>query len=138
MPAVRSGLRPGNATSVLRISSYVLMAGALLLLMLAGLLPGLLFACLGFLATRWLAELLARLQRTTRLAPRLPRWAQVLAATLGMVAPLLLRLPQRAVRSPAWPCRLPPSCWQTTSWPSLRCPAPARTAASPRVTYSVR
>ncbi len=92
VPAVRSGLRPGSAAPALRISSYVLMAGALLLLMLAGLLPGLLFACLGFLVTRWLAQLLARLQRTPRLAPRLPRWAQVLAATLVVVAPLGLMM----------------------------------------------
>ena len=88
VPVARPGARPDNGTPALRISSYVLMAGALLLLMVAGLLPGLLFACLGFLVTRWLAQLLARLQRTPRLAPRLPRWAQVLAAALVMVAPL--------------------------------------------------
>lgn len=92
VPLERARLRPGTAAPALRISSYVLMAGALLLLMLAGLLPGLLFACLGFLATRWLAGLLAGLQRNPRLAPRLPRWAQVLAATLVVVAPLGLLL----------------------------------------------
>ena len=81
-----------NASPALRTSSYVLMAGALLLLMLAGLLPGLLFACLGFLVTRWLAKLLARLHRPPRMAPRLPRWAQVLAAAMVMVAPLALLL----------------------------------------------
>ncbi len=91
-------VRPGHAVPALRISSYVLMAGALLLMMLAGLLPGLLFACLGFLVTRWLAQWLARLPRWLRLrrapraAPRLPRWAQVLAAALVMAAPLALLL----------------------------------------------
>src|SRR5690606_9529674 len=74
--------RPGIATPLLRVSSYVLMAGALLLLMLVGLLPGLLFACLGFLVTRWVAQQLAymplRLRRGPNAAPRLPRWAQVL------------------------------------------------------------
>ena len=38
-----------------RIASYLLMAGALLLVMAYGLLSGLLCACLGFLLTRWLA-----------------------------------------------------------------------------------
>ncbi len=95
VPVARPGARPGNGTPALRISSYVLMAGALLLLMVAGLLPGLLFACLGFLVTRWLAQGLARLSRGLRLRSttpradlRLPRWAQVLAAALVMVAPL--------------------------------------------------
>ena len=93
-PAPRLPVRPGNAAPALRISSFVLMAGALLLLMLAGLLPGLLFACLGFLATRWLAELLARVphRMKPRMAPRLPRWAQVLAAALVVAAPLALLL----------------------------------------------
>ena len=95
VPVARPGARPDNGTPALRISSYVLMAGALLLLMVAGLLPGLLFACLGFLVTRWLAQGLARLSRGLRLRSttpgadlRLPRWAQVLAAALVMVAPL--------------------------------------------------
>ena len=86
--------RPALATPLLRSISYGLMAGALLLLMLVGLLPGLLFACLGFLVTRWVAQQLAYLPRRLRLrsvpnaTPRLPRWAQVLAAALVMVAPL--------------------------------------------------
>ena len=95
VPVARPGTRPGNGTPALRISSYVLMAGALLLLMVAGLLPGLLFACLGFLVTRWLAQGLAHLSRGLRLRSttpradlRLPRWAQVVAAALVMVAPL--------------------------------------------------
>ena len=90
--------RPALATPLLRISSYVLMASALLLLMVVGLLPGLLFACLGFLVTRWVAQQLAYVPRRLRLrsvphaTPRLPRWAQVLAAALVMVAPLALLL----------------------------------------------
>ena len=95
VPSVRPA-SPGSAAPALRTSSYVLMAAALLLLLMAGLLPGLLFACLGFLVTRWLAHALARLPRWLHLrrAPRtlagLPRWSQVLAATLVMVAPLAL------------------------------------------------
>ena len=89
-------MRPALATPLMRVSSYVLMAGALLLLMVEGLLPGLLFACLGFLVTRWVAQQLAYMPRRLRLrsvpnaTPRLPRWAQVLAAALVMVAPLVL------------------------------------------------
>ena len=95
LPPARRG---GPAAPALRISSYVLMAGALLLLLMAGLLPGLLFACLGFLVTRWLAQALARLpcwlqlRRAARAPVGLPRWSQVLAATLVMVAPLALLL----------------------------------------------
>ena len=95
-PLVLGATYPAPASLLMRISSYVLMAGALLLLMVEGLLPGLLFACLGFLVTRWAAQVLARMPRWLRLrsaphaTPRLPRWAQVLAAALVMVAPLVL------------------------------------------------
>lgn len=69
------------------IASYLLMAGALLLVMWQGLLPGLLCACLGFLLTRALSSLLGRLDRQ-RAGP--VRWAQVLAATIVVLAPLIL------------------------------------------------
>ena len=56
-------------------ASYLLMAGALLLIMWQGLLPGLLCVCIGFLGTRWLARLLdAGLRRS------LPRAAAALAS----------------------------------------------------------
>ena len=70
-------------------ASYLLMAAALLLVMLQGLLPGLLCACLGFLLTRRIANLLDRLdRRAPAVIPR--RWAQVVAAVLVGLAPLLL------------------------------------------------
>lgn len=71
------------------IASYLLMVGALLLVMWRGLLPGLLCACVGFLLTRALAGGITRLQR--RPGGAIPeRWAQNLAAAVIMLAPLLL------------------------------------------------
>ena len=66
-------------------ASYVLMAGALLLVMWQGLLPGLLCVCLGFLLTRWLTPRFARLQRSAD-----SRLGQTLAAALVVAVPLLL------------------------------------------------
>ena len=76
------------ARSVL-IASYVLMGLALLLVMWQGLLPGLLCACLGFLLTRGLSALLARVDRRPP-GPVPDRWAQTTAATIVILAPLLL------------------------------------------------
>lgn len=75
-------------TRHIKLASYLLVAAALLLVMLRGLLPGLLTVCLGFLLTRWLAA---------RLTPWLPRrdnhsYAGSLAATLVILSPLLLVL----------------------------------------------
>ncbi len=70
-----------------RLSSYMLMAAALLLIMVYGLLPGLLFVCLGFLLTQWLSRQLTRL---ARLQPRPARRAQMCAAGFVMLLPLLL------------------------------------------------
>ncbi|MFT3776962.1 MAG: permease [Ottowia sp.] len=54
------------------LASYALIGAALLLIMWQGLLPGLLCACLGFLATRWLSPRLGPLLRARDgLAPRL-------------------------------------------------------------------
>ena len=71
------------------LSSYVLMAGALLLIMWQGLLPGMLCVCVGFLVTRALAGLLARAQPKARRGS-LPRWTQLVAATIVILAPLAL------------------------------------------------
>ena len=84
-------LRP-LASKGVRISSYVLMATALLLLLWQGLLPGLLFACLGFALTRWLAQQLAQIPRDSHSGGSLPRWTQIMAATVVVVAPLTLLL----------------------------------------------
>lgn len=70
------------------IASYLLMASTLLLVMWQKLLPGLLCACLGFLLTRAIAALLARIDRRPP-GPAPDRWAQVTAATLVVIAPLL-------------------------------------------------
>ena len=64
------------ASPAVRISSYVLMGSALLLLLWQGLLPGLLFACLGFALTRWLAHQLAQIPRDSHSSAPLPRWTQ--------------------------------------------------------------
>ena len=71
------------------LSSYVLMAGALLLIMWQGLLPGMLCVCVGFLVTRALAGLLARAQPKARRGS-LQRWTQLVAATIVILAPLAL------------------------------------------------
>jgi predicted PurR-regulated permease PerM len=73
-----------------RIASYLLMAGALLLVMAYGLLSGLLCACLGFLLTRWLAPRFAQLRRRLPGGAGASRAGQTVAAALVMLAPLLL------------------------------------------------
>ncbi|MBF6630516.1 MAG: AI-2E family transporter [Comamonas sp.] len=70
------------------VASYLLMISTLLLVMWQKLLPGLLCVCLGFLLTRGLASLLARVDRRPP-GPVPDRWAQVLAATLVCIAPLV-------------------------------------------------
>ena len=66
------------------------MAAALLLVMWQGLLPGLLCVCLGFLVTRAIARLLARTNPRARQIDLLPRWTQVVAAAIVILAPLAL------------------------------------------------
>lgn len=65
-------------------ASHALVVLSLLLVMHFGLLAGLLSACVGFLLTRWLARHLDHAQRL------LPFKAENLAATLVMLAPLVL------------------------------------------------
>lgn len=72
------------------LASYLLMGAALLLVMYQGLLPGLLCVCLGFVFTRGLSRLLARANPRARENNLLPRWAQVLATALVILAPLAL------------------------------------------------
>jgi len=74
------------ATRGVLVASYLLMAGALLLVMWRDLLPGLLCVCLGFLLTRALTQWFARLPRRPAATP--PRAAQVAAAALVMLLPL--------------------------------------------------
>lgn len=71
------------------IASYLLMASALLLVLERSLLPGLLCACVGFQLTRALAGGITRVQRRPQGA--IPeRWVQNLAATVIVLAPLIL------------------------------------------------
>lgn len=75
------------------IASYLLIAGALLLVMWQGLLPGLLCVCIGFLATRRLARGLDAVIRRRRAALQPPfttPLARAIAATLVMLAPLMV------------------------------------------------
>jgi predicted PurR-regulated permease PerM len=77
------------------MASYLLIAGALLLIMWQGLLPGLLCVCIGFLGTRWIARMLHGGFSASRklsasdsawaLTPPLPR---IVAATLMMLVPI--------------------------------------------------
>lgn len=61
-PSESAGVQlDSNVPYSIRISSYILMAAALLLIMVVGLLPGLLAACLGFLLARGLNTWLVKL-----------------------------------------------------------------------------
>ena len=76
-----SAFRPAASRGV-TIASYLLMLGALMLVMWEHLLPGLLCVCIGFLVTRWFARLLASgLGRIPALARR--------PGSAGSVSPLL-------------------------------------------------
>ncbi|WP_416365863.1 AI-2E family transporter [Ottowia sp. SB7-C50] len=70
------------------IASHLMMVAALLLIMWQGLLPGLLCACLGFLAARWLTPRLGRLVRARD--GTAPRLAAALVALLPLVLIALL------------------------------------------------
>ena len=81
---------PAEPSDKVILASYILMGAALLLVMWQGLLPGLLCVCLGFLLTRSLSKLLARSNPKARENDFLPRWTQVLAAAIVILAPLAL------------------------------------------------
>ena len=81
---------PHEPSHKVLLASYLLMAAALLLVMWQGLLPGLLCVCLGFLVTRAIARLLARTNPRAREIDLLPRWTQVVAAAIVILAPLAL------------------------------------------------
>ena len=80
---------PEPPTRGVILTSYLLMAGLLLLVMWQKLLPGLLCACLGFLLTRALAGVFAKIDRRPP-GPVPDRWAQVMAACIVCLAPLCL------------------------------------------------
>ena len=88
-----SAFRPAASRGV-TIASYLLMLGALMLVMWEHLLPGLLCVCIGFLVTRWFARLLASgLGRIPALARRpgsAQGWAGVVAVTVVLLAPIAL------------------------------------------------
>ncbi len=85
---------PGLATRNVVIASYLLIAGGLLLVLWRDLLPGLLFVCIGFLATRRLADLASagwqRLRARSRAGAGAvpPTWPRVIAATFVVFAPI--------------------------------------------------
>ena len=83
-------IRPTASRGVM-LASYLLMLGALLLVMWEHLLPGLICVCIGFLATRWFSRVLgAGLQRIPPLSKRAEGWAHVLAVILVLVGPIAL------------------------------------------------
>jgi predicted PurR-regulated permease PerM len=73
-------------------ASYLLIAGALLLVMWHGLLPGLLCICIGFLGARWIARVLDAALRRARPNTAAPSagtsLARSIAAALVMLAPI--------------------------------------------------
>ena len=94
-PPEPPAMPPRPAGRGIVLSSYLLVAAMLMLVMWRGLLPGLLCVCLGFLLTRtlgrWFALGLARVQRRPAPLPPLGlRIAQITAAALVMLAPLAL------------------------------------------------
>ncbi len=82
---------PRSAPRNVVIASYLLMLAGLMLVMWQHLLPGLLCACIGFLATRFFARLIGRgLARFAPLRTRGDGIARVLAVTLVLLAPIAL------------------------------------------------
>lgn len=92
LPGIGSPQPFGPLPRGVALASYLLMAGALLLVMWRNLLPGLLCVCLGFLATRALARWLGRLahRRGAPASTVLPRMAEITAAAVVMLSPLAL------------------------------------------------
>lgn len=90
-PVASAGL-DSHVAMPIRAASYVLMAAGLLLVMVVGVLPGLLAACLGFLLTRWINTLLVRLVRLRWRHPpaSVLRWMSSLACTMVIIGPLLV------------------------------------------------
>ena len=83
--------RPPPAHWGVRLASYLLMGGALLLIMLNGLLVGLLAACVGYTLTQFLVRKIIELSRQPRsLHVPPPRWTEYLAVTLVLVVPVVL------------------------------------------------
>jgi len=82
--------RPPSSHWGVRLASYLLMAGGLFIIMRYGLLVGLLSACVGYALTQFLARKFARTQGVARAHAPLPRWAEYLAVTIVLLAPVLL------------------------------------------------
>jgi predicted PurR-regulated permease PerM len=82
--------RDSHVPMAVRIASFVLMGLGLLLIMLVGILPGLLAACLGFLLVRGIHTLLVHLLLRFWHHPpaRLMRWSSSIASIVVILAPL--------------------------------------------------
>ena len=83
--------RPPPVHWGVRLASYVLMGGALLIIMLNGLLVGLLAACVGYVLTQFLVRKINEASRqtiTVNVPP--PRWTEYAAVSLVLVIPLVL------------------------------------------------
>lgn len=79
-----------HGTQGVKIASYLLMAATLLMVLHYSLLPGLLSVCLGFLVTRWLAVKFTWVRRRFPRKPGKVGFGPALAATLVVLAPMLL------------------------------------------------
>jgi predicted PurR-regulated permease PerM len=83
-------VRPTASRGVM-LASYLLMLGALMLVMWEHLLPGLICVCIGFLVTRWFARLLEKgLLRIPAMRSSAGGWAGVLAVIVVLLAPAAL------------------------------------------------
>jgi predicted PurR-regulated permease PerM len=83
-------VRPTASRGVM-LASYLLMLGALMLVMWEHLLPGLICVCIGFLLTRWFARLLEKgLLRIPAMSSSAAGWAGVLAVIVVLLAPAAL------------------------------------------------
>ncbi len=83
--------RPPPAHWGVRLTSYLLMGGALLLIMLNGLLVGMLAACVGFTLAQFLVRKINAITRqpvSLNVPP--PRWTEYLAVALVLIVPLVL------------------------------------------------
>ncbi len=85
-PDLPAAATSGAATRNVVLASYLLMGGALLLVLWQHLLPGLVCVCLGFLATRWFAQLIGKGLAVVRF-PR-EGLARGLAVLLVLLAPI--------------------------------------------------
>jgi predicted PurR-regulated permease PerM len=90
-PTFTASIARPTASRGVMLASYLLMLGALMLVMWEHLLPGLICVCIGFLVTRWFARLLQKgFLRIPAMRASAAGWAGVLAVIVVLLAPAAL------------------------------------------------